>query len=450
MKAQLRFRVHPPRHRAAQDVVDRAVAAYDERLDMILDEVSGALDGADPRRSGDRPLLAVVEKGTVHAPYRPGSRGGKWYRDSRGNIRYGDPPEGRFMGNAGASGTAPAPVDHLRPHPFMGSFGNDQALTSFLMEHGDEHGFSEGELRFLGAWYGTGEEGGALFDAFCECAGITREDVKAGVIHLRFGPEKLTYEDAVFEFFAAQGSLFMGEDPTAPEQVDEWHRILNDEIKPLLDGVFIKYEELKEDEELQEKFAGAGDRQRRRFYDAARRSEDVVDGVSDSVAGEWDPERQVGVVLEGLRALGLVARPARAERRAYVHSRPHLRDAVAMDGRLLGDGPDNPLLGDEGALAKLTSSQLMLLYAAAELHRRWDPHAKSFSTERQAEAGNGDLGEAALSALEGKDEGWSEASDTIRGRLDELVDLLVAKLNRINSREGLPTKHGPARKARSR
>ena len=30
----------------------------------------------------------------------------------------------------------------------------------------------------------------------------------------------------------------MGEEPTSPEQVEEWHEILNDEIKPLIDGVF--------------------------------------------------------------------------------------------------------------------------------------------------------------------------------------------------------------------
>lgn len=463
VKAQLRFRVHPPRHAAGRDVLDRVVAAYDERIAMILDEVAGVVRH-DDRRSpplvlaiGSGDLGPEVAKAVPRAPYRPGSRGGKWYRDAKGNVRYGDPPEGRFMGNSGV-GAAPLDqspmqhLDHLRPGAFMGAFGAERELTGFLLEHGAAYGFTEGELRFLSAWYGTGEEGGELFDAFLECAGLTRDDLKSGVSNLRFGGQKLTYEEAVFEFFAAQQQLFMGEgsEDDDADSDEEWNSILNDEIKPLLDGVFVKYEAAKDDEALQEQFKGEPDRQRRRFYAAARRGEEDTSGVADSVVGDWDPERQVNVVVNGLRELGLITRRARTERDAYIHGRPHLRDAVAMDGRLLGDGPGNPLLTDQGRMALLPPSQLMLLYAAAELHRRWDPHSKSFSTEQQTDAGSGELGEAALAALAGKTAEWSEARRLVRERLEELVDLLVAKLNRVNAREGTPAKHGPATKRRRR
>lgn len=452
VKAQLRFRVHPPRHPAARDVLDRVVAAYDERLAMIVEEVSAVVRHAGRDRAEGQPLVlavglagapAEVAKAVARAPFRPGSRGGKWYRDAKGNVRYGDPPEGRFMGNAPVDQSPMEHLDHVRPGGFMGAFGNDRALTGFLIEHGAEHGFTEGELRFLGAWYGTGEDGGDLFDAFLECTGLNREELRDGVANLRFGGQKLTYEEAVFEFFAAQQELFMGEGSGGDE---EWHRVLNDEIKPLLDGVFIKYEAAKEDEAVQEQFKAEPDRQRRRFYDAARRGEDGARGFADSVVGDWDPRRQLDVAAAGMKAIGLLARPARAERAAYAHGRPHLRDAVAMDGRLLGDGAGNPLLGDKDRLALLPADQLMLLYAAAELHRRWDPHSKSFSVERQADAGSGELGEAALEAIAGKTAKWSEASGVVRDRLEEMVDLLVAELNKVNAREGTPAKHGPAKK----
>lgn len=454
VKAQLRFRVHPPKHAAGRDVLDRVVAAYDERLDMILGEVAAAVQHADHRR--DQPLVLAVEsddggvaKSAPHAPFRPGSRGGTWYRDAKGNVRYGVPPEGRFTGNAGFDSPIPH-LDHIRPRAFLGAYGNDQELTGYLIEHGAAHGFTEGELRFLGAWYGTGEDGGALFDAFLECAGLTRADLKGGVANLRFGSQNLTYEEAVFEFFAAQGALFMGEDPGSGKSQEEWHRVLNDEIKPLLDGVFAKYEEAKDDEVLQQRFSSEPDRQRRRFYDAARRTDEEAQRIADAVVGDWDPRRQFGAAVAGMQELGLIARPARAERAAYIHGRPHLRDAVAMDGRLLGTGPGNPLLGDKDRLGALSAAQLMLLYAAAELHRRWDPHSRSFSAEAQADAGSGDLGEAALAALSGKGAEWDEASDVVRDRLAELVDLLVAKLNRVNASEGLPEKHGPTKRRRSR
>ncbi len=455
VKAQLRFRVHPPRHLAARDLVDRMVAAYDERLAMIIDEVVETIQIAEVARDIDHgpsspPLVLALAKAVPRAPFRPGSRGGKWYRDAKGNIRYGDPPEGKFMGNSGASPSPPPELDHLRAGSFMGAFGRDQELTSFLVERGGEHGFTGGELRFLTAWYGTHEEGGALFDAFLECAGITRDDLKNGVTNLRFGSQQLTYAEAVFEFFAAQEDLFMGDGSESGDQDGGWDHVLNDEIKPLLDGVFTKYEMLKDDVTLQQRFAGEPARQRRRFFDAARRSDEDMRQFADSVVGDWDPRRQLDVAVAGLRALGMFARPARAERAAYVHGRPHLRDAVAMDGRLLVDGSDNPLLEDKDELGSLSSSQLMLLYVAAELHRRWDPHSKSFSTEKQVEVGATDLGEAAFAALAGKTDGWAGAAARARDRLEELVDLIVVRLNRVNAREGTPVKHGPTKKPRSR
>lgn len=451
VKAQLRFRVHPPRHPAARDVLDRVVAAYDERLGMIVDEVAGLLRDADraPQPDGQPLVLGLagsaVEKAVPRAPFRPGSRGGKWYRDAKGNVRYGDPPEGKFMGNAAVNNPAPE-LDHLRPRAFAGALGNDRELTAFLVERGGDHGFTDGELRFLGAWYGTGEDGGELFDAFLECAQLTREDLERGVVNLRFGAQGISYQEAVFEFFAAQGELFMGEG----FDEEEWNQVLNDEIKPLLDGAFTKYEAAKGDEEVQRLFKAEPERQRRRFLDAARRNREGTDGFADSVVGDWDPRRQAGAAVDGMRALGLIASPARAERRAYIHGRPHLRDAVTTDGRLLEDGPGNPLLAGADKLSELPASQLMLVYAAAELHRRWDPHTRSFSTEAQADFGSGELGEAVLSAIAGKDAKWAEVSGVTRDRLAELVDLLVAELNDVNSREGTPVKHGPVRKPRAR
>lgn len=455
-KAYVRFQVHPPSLRASQDVVDRIVSAYDERLNMIIDEIVGVINHVDHDDSDGSVLVLAssqglpVAKAVPHAPYRPGSRGGKWYRDSRGNVRYGDPPEGKFMGNVG-QGSPMAHLDHLRPGPFMGGYGADRKLTGFLSDHGDKHGFSDEEIRFLIAWYGTDDsDGGALFDAFLECAGLTRADLNGDIMGLRFGSQQLTYEEAVFEFFAAQGALFMGEEPTTDDQIEEWHAILNDKIKPLMDGVFIKYEGAKRDEDLQREFAADPEAQRRRFFERARRRASDLDGLSRTIVGDWNPSRLVDAVLMGMHVLGLIARRSQVERHAYVHGRPHLRDAVVPDGRLLVDGPGNPLLSKRSKLSTLTSSQLMLLYAAAELHRRWDPHSKSFSTEKQEDVGSGTLGEAAFTALASKSAEWDEASDLIRGRLAGLVDLLVARLNSVNSREGTPTKHDSPRKPRRR
>jgi len=443
--AQLHFRVRPSRYMAVRDVVDRVVSAYDERVAMIVDEVVGVL-GRPDRDPGSTRLVVVagpelVEK-AAKAPFRPGSRGGKWYRDSKGNIRYGDPPEGRYMGDAPDASPMPH-LDHLRPGPFMGAFGNDRALVGFLAGQGAAGGFSDGDLRFLSAWYGTEEDGGALFDAFMECAGLTPEDLDGGVVNLRFGAQQLTYEEAVFEFFAAQGPLFMGDDSSSEAAVGEWHRVLNDEIKPLLDGVFVKYEEAKRDPEVQQRFKDDATRRRRRFFANARRRAPDLAGFDDLVVGDWKPDRQVDAAVVGLEVLGLTTRRSGVERHAYVHGRPHLRQAVMLDGRLLSDGSDGPLMSARDKLPSLPTPHLMLVYVASELNHRWDPHTRSFSTEKQAEVGSGALGEAVLAALAAKGPRWAEVVGPVSARLHALVDGVVTRLNAVNSREGYPDKHAP-------
>lgn len=82
IKAQLRFRVHPPRHPAAQDIVDRLVAGYDERLGMICREIDEVLAHPDVGRPNVRLVVALGPTDVVKAarrvkdPYAPGARGG--------------------------------------------------------------------------------------------------------------------------------------------------------------------------------------------------------------------------------------------------------------------------------------------------------------------------------------------------------------------------------------
>jgi hypothetical protein len=432
VKAQLRFRVHPPKHPVAQDIVDRIVSAYDERLDLICREVDDVLQHADLRRSErSQPLVVALSK-AVQQPYSPGAKGGKWYRDGAGHIRYGEKPQGQFKQRAPSAHVAPR-VAHLRPSPFMGMSGIDRDLTGFLMDHGGKYGFNKNELRFLGSWYGTDTKSGALFEAFVDCAGLTREDLRGDLAQLRFGAQELTYEEAVFEFFAAQRSLFMGDDSELEDADAEWNHMLNDEIKPLLDSVFSKYEALKEDDKFVEKYSQEGNLQCHRFYDVARRTAASSNGLANKIITAWDPSKQVAEVLAGMKKLGLFASPSKSDAHAHVTDRPHLKGSMTLNDRLLVDNlRSNPLIASGDKLATLTSSQLMLLYAAAELHRRWDPETRSYSEEKQAEIGPGALGTAVLEGVAGKSEQWRDAVPLVRKHLDVLVDRLVGVLNHTN------------------
>ena len=434
VKAQLRFRVHPPKHPVAQDLVDRLVSSYDERLDMICGEIGDVLQHADLRRSArSHPLVLDLTKspagGVGQQVYAPGAKGGKWYRDGAGHIRYGEKPMPTYK---------PAPSEHVapqisqyRPHPFMGMGGIDRDLTGFLMDTGAKHGFTKPELRFLGSWYGTSTKSGALFDAFLDCAGITREDLTGDITQLRFGSQNLTYEEAVFEFFAAQRALFMGEESDDEDPDADWEHILNDEIKPLLDSVFSKYEALKEDESFKESFSEEPKKLRRRFFANARKRVKSTRDVADAITSGWDPAKQTAKVIAGMRELKLFTKQSQVNNRAVVQDRPHLKDSTELDDRLLSDH-GNPLLAEKEKLGELTPSQLMILYVAAEVSRRWDPDSRSYSTELQADIGSGALGEAAFTAIAESSQQWSDAAGLLHKHLDHAVDRVVAALNHAN------------------
>lgn len=435
VKAQLRFRIHPPAHPVAQDIVDRLVSGYDERLEMICKEIDDVLQHADPRRARDQPLVLSLGGRDSLAKARgqvniPGARGGKWYRDKQGHVRYGEPPQEHYKPPDGG-GVGTAPVEnawHYKPRPFAG--GSDRDLTDYLLNHGHKRGFSKPQLKFLGTWYGTDTESGVLFAAFLACTGLTREDLKQDLTQYRFGSQQMTYEDAVFAFFGAQAALFMGKDPETPEEQKAWDHMLNKEIKPALDSVFTKYEALKDDESFTEHFVHAPDRQRARFFANARRHEADTRALANDILSDPDPSKQVTNILAGLKSMCLFISAAKTSRMAEVQGMPHLRDNMVLDEHLLMDDPaKNPLLEAKDQLGSLSASQLLLVYMAAELYRRWDHHTLSYSHEEQADVAPSSLGQAALDALSSKSGKWGETVALIQKNLAKTVDRLVSALN---------------------
>jgi hypothetical protein len=115
---------------------------------------------------------------------------------------------------------------------------------------------------------------------------------------------------------------------------------------------------------------------------------------------------------------------------AEVQGMPHLRDNMVLDEHLLADDPaKNPLLEAKDQLRSLSASQLLLVYMAAELYRRWDHHTLSYSHEEQADVAPSSLGQTALDALSSKSGKWGETVALIQKNLAKTVDRLVSALN---------------------
>lgn len=443
VKAQLRVRVRPPQHPVAQELADHLVAAYEERLGLICDEIHEVLSSVDHRRERAAQLLLIVPprqqalqeaivKASHNQVYAPGARGGKWYRDGQGHIRYGEPPQTSGRAPAGAKkptkvsgGEVAGHIGHYRPGAFAGATGVDRDLTDYLLD-GTSHGFRPGELRFLGSWYGTNNHSGALFDAFLDCTGLTREDLKGDLSSLRFGSQELTYEEAVFEFFAAQENLFMGEDEQA--EGEDWDTVLNDQIKPALDSVLGKYETLKQDPEFHEKVVESASRRVRTFFSNARKND--TSQVANHITGNPDPRQLVEEVLGGLVSLGLFRHQPHANAAHHARGKGHLSGHPTLDERLLVDDPKrNPLLAARDRFDELSASQLMLTYIAAEMCRRWDPETKTYSDEDHTDKGHAALGQALMDALSRKHESWSGALDLVQKDLGRAINHVVAAMN---------------------
>lgn len=432
VKAQLRVRVRPPAHPVAQHLCDQLVSAYDERLGMICEEIDEILRSEEPSAQLVFGADDVVKAGQ-HV-YAPGARGGKWYRDGQGHIRYGEPPTGGRQPGA----KKPEPVSgeglsehigHLRPGSFMGTRGVDHELTDFLLSGGGRNGFKPGQLRFLGSWFGTGTRTGALLDAFLDCTGLTRQDLKGDIELLRFGSQQLTFEEAVFEFFAAQENLFMGDEDGEEGDGEDWDTVLNEQIKPALDNVFGRYEALKQDPEFHAKVAGAAGRRVREFFSTARESVKETN-VANHITGNPDPSRQVDAIISGMMALGLFRHQPHADASAHARGTRHLHGRPHLDERLLVDDPKrSPLLAARDRLGELTASQLMLTYIAVEMCRRFDSETGTYSDEDHADKGHGVIGQAVLDALVSKHEKWSDAIDLVKKDLCKVVDRVVSKLN---------------------
>lgn len=478
VKAQLKVRVRAARLPALHDLTAKLEAMYDERLNLMMKDVEGILANADARKavglyvingglSGGSELRKSVLQGVLQPQFvddlfkgsqpakptlsgkpraakgsgqkaerqemtqaRAGSRGGKWYVTASGKVRYGTKPQGEFTNEAAPEQVAEH-LKHYRPLPFMGMKGNDAALISHLLKHGENYGFSPTSVQLLEMWYGKENKkdqtfgGGKLFSAFKKMFGSKwRDDMLEGdmsKLRVTLDGETMSFQEAVHEFLKVQH--WAGDDVSDEEQAQNYE----DVIKPLLDDLFESYEKLKTNPEVQKRMQDIGheieEKQNKFFFDAAQH-DDVMKDLGDTLRQEPDPTKLTTTSVAALAALDLIIDPGSGE---VGRDAGHLKGVVAPNSTLLDD-KDNPLL-DPKRLSTLNTSQLQMLYVAGQLNAGWDGEMRTYDMKSSMSS---KLGDAALKELAQRTGVRPSAMNIIRDQLNEAAATIGQQLSDAN------------------
>jgi len=426
IKATLRIPMRPMRHAVTQTLSDDLNALYRARMSALEADVMAVLeeDGIEKSAAGsfvvtsDGRLLfkaepklpkmsnspiggryggnpseqaatgkhkmsssAPVERkltpsGYVHVE-RAGSRGGKFWRDDKGNVRYGERPHGSFTKQA----TPDNVVEHFRqyymPQPFA---AHDQLDLHDALLHSDA--LSEADHNFMEWWHDN-------YDNVLSSFGITRNDVeKAGGLHnisVKIGGRNIGFEEATEEFFRTNADLFVGDpqygDVESPEDILE-----------VIRGLMGRYRKaLHEDPKVQAAATASAEKleiHRNAFYIKAEQMADEFSPLaSDMMLGD-DPNDLAVRMTVAMHQMGLIKRGSKggvAQRR--------MRGAIIPEsGLLLTRKRDLGSLWKDNQLERLNASQLMAVYTATDAQN-------SFSSDNTYDYAPGDHTDATIDGV---------------------------------------------------
>lgn len=292
----------------------------------------------------------LTPSGYVHVEHA-GSRGGKFWRDDKGNVRYGDRPHGKFTRQA----TPDAVVEHFRqyyaPQPFA---AHDQMDLHDALIHSDV--LSESDHNFMEWWHDN-------YDEVLGSFGISRTDVeKAGGLHnisIKIGGRDVGFGEAMEEFFKANADLFVGD----PQYGDIESP---DDILEAVRGLMERYRKaLHEDPKVQAAAQASAEKrevQRNAFYiQAEQMAGEFSPLAADMVTIEDSNELAVKMTV-AMHQMGLIKRGSKggvAQRR--------MRGAITPESSLLMTRKrDLGSLWKDNQLERLNASQLMALYVATD------------------------------------------------------------------------------------
>lgn len=414
LKAHLRVQTHLSPLPVVQGCIDELLKAHDS----CALEVSNVLSGLSRDNYPDIGVITFspIAKAVPNLPgagqfriKHPGSRGGKYWRDKKGNIRYGEQPgpgenRGKQVKGDGKAKAAKEEVDetsHFRPT----QLGFDRHLHKEVSDHlsrSKDHQFSDGELNFMDWWHGDGARG------FVEqYGGVDLDDLGHGVDGLHFQREDGagSMEDAVQDFFASQ----------------DWGGAnYESEVAPLLADMFSRYHKATQDEKVVESVDKKESAYARRWFAKADKVRPKLRNLASDMSSSRDASLTAESVIAALLLMDLITS---LEKQGVKVSAPNNR-LLAEGARRLG----SVLHSKFGkSFSSLASVQLMLAFVGASLNAIWDDDRSVYYD------GGGvpqtALGIAAMGALADKS-GLSSNISVLKDHLSEVTLSIARSLNR--------------------
>lgn len=414
IKAHLRVPVRPHPVAIVQECVDALTQAHEACSASVRAAATSTLSRVPTPEIGNLFALPGIAKAAAVAPaelpgaqqYRikhPGLRGGKWWRDKQGIVRYGDQP-----GPEKTTGKAPEEKSSSKPnqHFKMTSVGHDPAFHGDITQHlsrNDRHQFSAGDLKFLDWWHKQG-----IRQLVEQYGGMSTDDLNHGTDGMRFQSEEgggdMAFEDAVNDFFASQD--WGGAD-------------YESQVAPLLQDLFERYHDATQDPKVVGSVDKKENQRLMRWFAKAQKTKHTLRKMGNIMSASYDARVTALSVISALTLMDLINQLT-VEGIA----------TAAPNEKLLGEGMRR--LGSVlhqrfgKSFSSLSSVQLMLAFVGASLNAVWDPKNRNYYT------GGGvpdtALGGQALETLATKS-GLGTHIDVLKAHLKEVSSLVASHMN---------------------
>lgn len=459
--------VRPLPSPAAQAIVEELVEAYTERMNMLVQEVDSILRRAqftakslylvlpdDLQKSiGELSLDDLLKAKVSSAPSKspksnlsgqprakrgegqnrdyqkpmggvahPGSRGGKFYMDAHGQVRYGERP------GAGTRDATPdeirAQYKHFKPSPFLGR--NDRDVSNALRElkvHGEE-ALSEQDMMFFDWWY---EQGG--LDEFLKSYKLTQQDLQGDLSKLQFpqsNGEVMSYEEAVHDFFLSQDWNAEDADPEdddyiTPKMIDE-----------ALQEMFERYNDAIKDPALQrmlELKAAEVEKRVNGYFMKLEANAVHYDKLPSAVVASADPQEVTNSFAVALHNMDLLFKPEKGE---VGQGAGGLKGKIVPNNAMLDEeqGKHGYLLDNEESLERMNPGQLMAVYVAAHLNAVFD--GRTYQVGSDLPPPYTKLADKTMGLLRKKLRLGAAEEQSVTKHLDDVANQLGDSVNRAN------------------
>jgi GNAT superfamily N-acetyltransferase len=388
VKASLRIDAKPMRHPVMESLSSDLVAKYRTRMNRLIGDITGVLeedDDSDDKLvkaelvfTGDGRVLfkatgapkapkvpkaqpktvmpsgerRLTPSGYVHVE-APGARGGKFWRDAKGNVRYGEQPQGTFNIPASPQHV----VEHYRkyyaPQPFAAHDQRD--MHAALM---DSEVLTDEDHAFMEWWHDSYDD---VLDLLAD--GMTRKDVeKAGGLHnitFKVGGRSVGIGEAIEELFKQNSHLFVGDpqygDLESPEDVV-------DAVRGLMDRYNKALHEDPKVQALAQANAAKADAEKHAFYLQCEQTASEFDSLAGDVVTSEDPNDLAARMTVAMGQMGLIEKGGKGK----VAQRRMRGAIVPKSALLLQDKRNMGDLWQDNQLERLNAAQLMAVYVATE------------------------------------------------------------------------------------